>query len=160
MEFNHSCFNREGEPFVYYYKIIDYLKTLSVKDAINVRFFTNGTLLSKDRLLELKSISEQTGVNYRFAISIDGITKETYENIRINGSFEKLIENINLIIQYFPIRFTFTLKKQNYKEAFQLKDFLEKTFKFKNYYEISFGADVYDKSLFKYLEFLKEYKSK
>lgn len=148
-----------GEIFTYWDDLLIFLKSITPDNFKEICFITNANLLNFDRISELYNISKNTGVKYFFNVSIDGITKETYESIRINGSFEKLIENINLIIQYFPIRFTFTLKKQNYKEAFQLKDFLEKTFKFKNYYEISFGADVYDKSLFKYLKFLKDYKS-
>ena len=41
----------------------------------------------------LKEISDFTGVNYTFVISIDGCTKDTYEKTRINSNFEKVIEN-------------------------------------------------------------------
>lgn len=148
-----------GEIFTYWDDLLIFLKSITSNNFKEICFITNANLLNSNRINELYNISKNTNVKYFFNVSIDGITKEIYEDIRLGGNFEKLIENINLIIQYFPIKFTFTLKKQNYKEAFQLKDFLEKTFKFKHYYEISFGADTYDESLFKYLKFLKDYKS-
>lgn len=143
-------FTDQGEPFVYYYKIIDYLKTLSVKDAINVRFFTNGTLLSKDRLLELKSISKQTGVNYRFAISIDGITKESFEAVRRGANFEKVLDVLRNAVDLFGtnnVYISYTVKKPAMQDALYAKSFFIKNFGIKpNMY-----YDLYDKDCEKFI---------
>jgi hypothetical protein len=41
-----------------------------------------------------------TGYFGGICISIDGVTKETYEKIRVGAKYEKLLENIRLINFY------------------------------------------------------------
>lgn len=107
-------FTDRGEPFFYYYKIRDYLKSLSIDDTKTVKFLTNLNLLSDERIRELKTISEQTGVHYKFEASIDGITKEAYENTRIYGNFEKVINNLKLLLENFDdVLVNYTIKKPN-----------------------------------------------
>lgn len=83
-----------GEIFVYYDSLIPYLKSLNTKDFKNINFITNGNLLSDKHLEELKNISIQTGINYIFTYSVDAVTKETYEKVRIGGDFNKVLQNI------------------------------------------------------------------
>lgn len=107
-------FTDRGEPFFYYYKIRDYLKTLTTNDTKAVKILTNLNLLSEERIKELKAISEQTGIHYKFEASIDGITKESYEATRIKGNFEKTIENLKILVAVFDdVLVNFTIKKFN-----------------------------------------------
>ncbi|MGC8841768.1 MAG: SPASM domain-containing protein [Candidatus Sumerlaeaceae bacterium] len=58
-----------------------------------VGFVTNGTLLTRrrcERLVENPRIES-------IAVSIDGATKETYEGIRVNARWEKLVENLETL---------------------------------------------------------------
>lgn len=86
---------------MYYDNLIPYLKNLNTQDFKNIKFFTNGNLLNDKRLEELKNISIQTGVNYIFSYSVDAVTKETYEKIRIGGNFNKVLQNIKKTISLF-----------------------------------------------------------
>lgn len=107
-------FTDRGEPFFYYYKIRDYLKTLTTEDAKTIKFLTNLNLLSEERIKELKDISEKTGIHYKFEASIDGITKEAYENTRINGKFDRVITNLKYLLNNFDdVLVNYTIKKPN-----------------------------------------------
>lgn len=90
-------FTAYGEPFFYYTKIIDYLSELSNKNTKKVSFTTNLTLLNEPRIKKLKELSDATQIEYFFVYSIDGITKETYENTRIGSNFEKVINNLKIL---------------------------------------------------------------
>ncbi|MCF0126126.1 MAG: hypothetical protein HUJ68_10315, partial [Clostridia bacterium] len=77
-----------GEPFFYFIDTFNFLKKLSFKkDTKKIIFITNLTLLNINRIKLLKKISDITHIQYEFNVSIDGITKETYENTRIGGNF-------------------------------------------------------------------------
>jgi radical SAM protein with 4Fe4S-binding SPASM domain len=59
------------------------------KAGANVHFNTNGTLLTEDkaeRLIDLK-VSD-------IGISLDGATRETFEQIRVGADFEKIKQNV------------------------------------------------------------------
>lgn len=132
-----------GEEFIYYNEIRDWLKILSPKDVKKIKHQTNLTLLNKDRILELKQISDDTKVNYFFMPSIDGITKETYENTRIGGSFEVVMQNLKDLVDVFGsqnIKPSFTLKKTNVSDLYNIIGFFRDNFGL----EIDIGADVYD----------------
>ena len=105
-------------------------------------FSTNATLLSKKRILELKEISEKTKVEYTFDISLDGITKETYEATRVGANFEKVISNINILKKFFKFRMSFTYKKTNISDN---KDDIIKFFKNLGAYYTLIIPDFYDK---------------
>ena len=62
-------------------------------DCPRVGFVTNGTLLTRrrcERLIENPRIES-------IAVSIDGATKATYERIRVNARWEKLVENLETL---------------------------------------------------------------
>ena len=91
----------QGEPFFYYNEVIKFLRSLTPNDTETMRFFTNMTLLNKNRILELKKISEETGVKYMFVASIDGITKESFEGTRCGAKWEQVMENFDNLISIF-----------------------------------------------------------
>lgn len=87
------------------------------KDLNVIHLSTNGNLFTPDVWEEIKKSREYIKI---CEISIDAATKETYENkVRLNGSWEKLIENLKFIIELESIwflRFSFVVQQKNYKE--------------------------------------------
>lgn len=67
-----------------------------VKDNSNIvtQFNTNANKLNPDKSIELI----KAGLD-KLTISFDGITKKTYESIRVNGDFNKVLANIESLIQ-------------------------------------------------------------
>ena len=57
---------------------------------LDIYFSTNGILLNKKISTDLI----KSGLT-RIQISIDAITKETYDKVRPGGNYNKIIENIN-----------------------------------------------------------------
>jgi radical SAM protein with 4Fe4S-binding SPASM domain len=80
----------EGEPFLCkdIFGMIKYLK----RRLVYVNTVTNGTLLSKDVCRKIIS----SGLD-EIAISIDGATAETYEQIRIGANFEEVTKKIKTL---------------------------------------------------------------
>lgn len=76
-----------GEPFLIkvYWQIWDNIVRL--KPSLRVVIATNGTVLNE----RVKDILARG--NFHLNISIDGLTKETYNNIRVNGDIDKLMQN-------------------------------------------------------------------
>lgn len=144
----------KGEVFLNYKEITSFLKTLSFeKDFKTVRFLTNGSTLSKERLLELKSISETTGINYIFAISVDGISKETFEAVRCGLSFENVMANLQNTIEIFGnnnVDITFTIKEPNKEDTPYVKDFLVNNYNILPE-RIAMQSDFLDKNMNQYL---------
>ena len=140
--------HNSGEVFFYYFKIKEYLKSLTINDTKEVNFQTNGLLLSKDRLKELKKISEETGIKYTFSFSVDAITEETYKKVR-GGDFEKLLNIISDAIEEFSrknIAYTFTIKEPNKHEATEFEKFIMNKFNYSSYCPTYLSFDFYDKS--------------
>ena len=83
-----------GEPFLIkqYYDIWDNIAELNPK--LKMVIATNGTVLTS----KVKEYMEKC--NFHFNISIDGFSPETYESIRINGKFDRLMENLEYFISY------------------------------------------------------------
>jgi pyruvate-formate lyase-activating enzyme len=136
--------NNGGEVFVYYDEIIEYLKSLTPKDTRQVTFVTNLVLLNEKRFKELKQISNETGVTYFFLPSVDGIKKESYEAIRLGGTFEKITENLHLLANIFGPQqavILYTIKKPNINETKNVEKYFMDTFGIR----CSISFDVYDK---------------
>lgn len=132
-----------GEEFIYYNEVRDWLKTLTPKDVKKIKHQTNLTLLNRERILELKQISDETEVNYFFMPSIDGITKETYEATRIGGSFEVVMQNLKDLVDIFGpqnVKPSFTIKEPNLPDVCNIVSFFKNNFGL----DIDIGADVYD----------------
>lgn len=132
-----------GEVFFYYYKVVQLLKSLTYKDTKIIDFQSNLTLLNKARIDELKSISDITGVIYNFSPSIDGITKESFEAVRVGAKWEQVMENLLYLRDTFGahnIFINFTLKKPAFSEVKQIKPF----FKDLGIDNIQISPDIYD----------------
>lgn len=77
-----------GEPFLIplYYKIWDDI--IAINPNCKISLVTNGTVLN-DKIKEIL----QKG-NFKINLSLDAITKTTYEKIRVNANFEKVMQNV------------------------------------------------------------------
>lgn len=92
-------------------------------DAMNnigwIRLLTNGLLFNEKNW---KKISDGKTARFILTVSIDAATKETYEQLRRNGSFDVLKKNMefasklrkNGTLAYF--RLNFVVQRKNYKE--------------------------------------------
>lgn len=147
-----------GEPFFYFYKTLDYLKSLTLNDTKNINFLTNANILNIERIKMLKDISESTGITYTFIISIDGCTKESYEKARINGSFERVIENARYLNDLFDVGINFTIRSPNMSDVLNIKPF----FKNLGFKRVDIQYDIYDEECknlyYKYEDILKSQK--
>lgn len=104
-----------GEPFLIpvYYEIWD--KILAINPAANIFVITNGTCWNS-RIEDYLSKG-----NFSLAVSIDGATKETYENIRKNAKFEEVIVNLYKFNDYclknnISLSISFTCQRDNWHE--------------------------------------------
>ncbi len=108
-----------GEPFLIdiYYDIWE--RIIAVNPKIKVHITTNGTVLNNRG----KKILEQ--LNVAIVLSIDSLDKETYEGIRINAKYDRLMENLaffKTLVQQKKTYLTFTVCPiiQNWKTLPQL----------------------------------------
>ena len=127
------------------------MKGLSPKDTRIIDFQSNLTLLSHSRIDELKAISDATGVIYNFSPSIDGITKESFEAIRIGASWEKVMDNLLYLLDTFGpqnVFVNFTLKKPAFSEIKEVKNF----FKSLGIEYVHITPDIYDDEAKKLVE--------
>lgn len=91
---------------------------------INVRFelLTNALLINQDRAQKLASD------NISLSISLDGANAISHEYLRGQGTFDKLIDRLNLLSnKKIPINFSVTIHSRNYNEIIQIYD-LAKSF--------------------------------
>lgn len=80
-----------GEPLLYP-RLEDIFAVLR-KHKVRVELTSNGLLL--DRRFEV--LKENADLIHFLMFSIDGANKTTYEKIRVNGEFEKLVANLELL---------------------------------------------------------------
>ena len=115
-----------GEIFLIYDILVNFLKKLSKDYCEEIIFASNATLLDEIKLKELKEISSKTNIKYSFDISLDGITKETYENTRRGATFEKVLNNIKNVSKLFEFDISFTAKKTNISDnPYEVLDFFK-----------------------------------
>jgi molybdenum cofactor biosynthesis enzyme MoaA len=104
-----------GEPFLIYeyYRIWE----MMVEDAadVSVHVTTNGTQYNR-RVEEFMQ-----KLNFSFAVSLDGATKQTVESIRVNANFDEQMAILRTLRQYTTERktgldLTFCLMQQNWHE--------------------------------------------
>lgn len=98
-----------GEPLLHP-NFFEFLEEI-VKRKIRFSILTNGTMIDKDIAKRIKYY------NPLFVqISLDGI-KETHDNIRGDGNFEKALQGIdNLKSEGVKVLVSFTAQKSNYKD--------------------------------------------
>lgn len=104
-----------GEPFLIeiYYKIWERIIELNPKVRISVQ--TNGTVLNN----RVKRILEK--VDFHLNLSIDSLEKSTYQSIRVNANYERVMENLEWFQEYCRKRGTFfgisaCAMQQNWRE--------------------------------------------
>ena len=85
-------------------------------DVKKINVATNGSILNKRvrQYIEKKNIS--------LNISIDALTKNLYEQIRVNGDFDIVMKNFNVFKQYCDIAVMVNPMTNNW---FQMKDFVD-----------------------------------
>lgn len=99
-----------GEPFLLkdVFEYIERARELKLETSIN----SNGLLLNRDIVKFLRNN------DVYLYLSIDGSKKEIYEQIRVKGSFEKLIENIYLLNKFdLPFSVIFSISTLNCFDA-------------------------------------------
>ena len=78
-----------GEPLLESDRLIEMLRYAMEKGLKNVNLNTNARFLSSDVANRLLS----TGLS-RIIVSLDALTKETYDRIRVGGDFDETVKNI------------------------------------------------------------------
>ncbi len=120
---NRCILSGDGEPLLNP-DLMEIIKKIKDFD-ISTGFITNGTLLNKtisDRLVDLQ-VDQIT-------FSIDSLDKEIFERIRVNASFDKVMENLSYLISEKArrkstrpnITISAVLMKENYKD---IRSFIE-----------------------------------
>ena len=104
-----------GEPFLIteYYKIWEMM--VEVAPSVQCHITTNGTQYNPrvERFMEK--------LNFAFAVSLDGATKQTVEAIRVNADFDEQMEILKRLRDYTRARktnlsLTFCFMRQNWHE--------------------------------------------
>lgn len=90
-----------GEPFMIdiYLRIWDRIR--KVNPNIRIHITTNGTFLT-DRVKQLLE-----GLRAGIIISIDSVNRDTYNRIRINGDFDRVMTNLDYLREYTRRKGTF-----------------------------------------------------
>jgi MoaA/NifB/PqqE/SkfB family radical SAM enzyme len=105
-----------GEPLIRddIFELFKYVKERKIK----IFLLTNGTLITKSNIDLIKNYVDRVNV------SISGLTKETNDFIRGNGSFNSAIRTINLCKKnQIPVGVFFTVCKTNLSQVKRLFDF-------------------------------------
>ncbi len=97
----------QGEPLLHpqFLQICQHLE----ETRKNFRFNTNGQLLTPKLTDELAKMKYLVGITF----SLDGITRETFERLRIGSDFHKIMENVEYAIPRIPCSVNFVLCEEN-----------------------------------------------
>lgn len=111
-----------GEPFMIDIYLSIWERILKINPNVRIHITTNGTFLN-NRIKNLLA-----GLRAGIILSIDSVTKETYEKIRVNGNYEKVMENLEYFIEYTRQKNTFISMAAcpityNWKELPQMLEF-------------------------------------
>lgn len=92
------------------------------KHGHNVVLFTNGVLIDEDNILELSKCVDE------IQVSMEGVTKGCYENVRGKANYDRFINSLNLIKKYkIPLTLAITIIPSNIEDIeHNLINFLEK----------------------------------
>lgn len=77
-----------GEPFLININFHIWEQMLAINPAIKITIATNGSVLN----YKVKDILERG--SFLINLSLDGFSKESYEEIRVNGKFDRVMENL------------------------------------------------------------------
>ncbi len=114
-----------GEPFLIDIYFDIWTKIVALNPNCLVAVQTNGTVLNN----KIKAILEKG--RFEIGISLDGLTKTTFEGIRRNAIFERVLENISYFSEYCArkntcFRISVCAMRENWKELPLYIDFCEK----------------------------------
>ena len=106
----------DGDPFashVYRY----FMETTPERDNVKYSILTNG-LMFKDFHNKTPYVIENL---LELGVSIDGATEKTYEQLRLGGKWEKIIENLEFMAKLkheigFRFVLHFVVQRDNYHE--------------------------------------------
>tara|TARA_B100000579_G_scaffold436853_1_gene464180 strand:+ start:1181 stop:2305 length:1125 start_codon:yes stop_codon:yes gene_type:complete len=117
--------NNFGESF-FNKKLVEMIEYAKSKGVLDVMLHTNGTVMNETLAKRIVN----SGLD-RIIFSLDSITKEIYEKIRIGAKFEETIKNVkmfykirNKMLKYKPvIRVSMVRMKENNHEANKFEKF-------------------------------------
>lgn len=106
-------------------KFFDMLKDATDHGIFDTWLHTNGQMLNEKNGRKLIKYGLK-----KLNISIDAVTKKTYEKLRVGGNYEKLLKNVNTFLKlkaeykadYLRVRVSFVEQKENFHEK---RDFFE-----------------------------------
>jgi MoaA/NifB/PqqE/SkfB family radical SAM enzyme len=90
-----------GEPFMIDIYLDIWERILKLNPGIRIHITTNGTFLNN----RIKDLLE--GLKAGIILSIDSVNKETYPKIRVNGNYDKVMENLEYFRDYTRRKKTF-----------------------------------------------------
>lgn len=90
-----------GEPFMIEIYLRIWERIRKINPNIRIHITTNGTFLN-NRVKELLE-----GLRAGIILSIDSVNRETYPKIRVNGNFDKVMENLEYFRDYTQRKKTF-----------------------------------------------------
>lgn len=90
-----------GEPFMIELYLKIWERMAQLKPSARIHITTNGTFLNS----RIKNLLE--GLKAGIIVSIDSVNKETYEKIRVNGNFSKVMDNLEHLMDYTRRKRTF-----------------------------------------------------
>lgn len=90
-----------GEPFMIDIYLSIWERIRKLNPGIRIHITTNGTFLNN----RIKDLLE--GLQAGIILSIDSVNKETYPKIRVNGSYDKVMENLEYFRDYTQRKKTF-----------------------------------------------------
>ncbi|HLP50939.1 MAG TPA: twitch domain-containing radical SAM protein [Chitinophagales bacterium] len=90
-----------GEPFMIDIYLSIWERIRKINPKIRLHITTNGTFLNN----RIKDLLE--GLHAGIILSIDSVNKDTYKKIRVNGNFEKVMENLEYFKDYTRRKKTF-----------------------------------------------------
>jgi len=109
-----------GEPLMlgqYLFALINYTKDKGLPVVLN----TNGILIEDNLENILESQLDEV------IVGIDGATKGTYEKIRVGGDFDRIVRNVNLLLEKKPeslkVAVQFVETDENEKEEDTFKEY-------------------------------------
>jgi len=116
----------DGDPFASLIYRHFMRESADIKN-LDFSFQTNGLLLKQ----MYKRTKKIWGRTRKIGVSIDGATKETYERLRLGGSYDKLLENLEFLKEKkkeynFKFYFHFVVQKGNYHEMLKIIELAEK----------------------------------
>jgi len=93
--------------------------------SIKITLRTNGQLFNSSNWTRIKSAHYAIDI---ISISIDAVSKETYQIVRRGGNFDRLIKNLYFIrslknTHQFRTKFNFVVQRANYREMPQFVQF-------------------------------------